>query len=140
MSFKAVQAAMVTVPDSGIHSSPLSFLITPPFWGLSLYCGALCQTMASLSPPTAFCTVLLCPRSWLVPASGCFCCLASASIETSPDRTCNGLGLAHFGAECFRGVSRVNRLVVIYSDPSLGSHLPVAKEMGSHNTRYEACG
>lgn len=119
MSFMAIQAAMETVPDSGIHSSLLSFLITPPFWGLSLYCCDLCQAIASLPPPTSFCTVLLRPGSWLVPAPGCFCHLASASIESSPERTCKGLGLALFGAERFCGVFRLSRLTVIYSDPSL---------------------
>lgn len=41
------------------------------------------------------------------------------TLAASPERTCNGLGLALFGAERFCGVFRRSRLTVIYSDPCL---------------------
>ena len=132
MSLTAAQAASVAVPESGIHPSLLSILITLLFWTLNFYCCALCQATASLSPPTAVFTVLLHSISQFVPAPGCFCCLASASIETSLERICHCTALTLFSAECLCGVLRPNYVVGhrCWLRPQALTHLLVAKMMG----------
>ena len=103
----------------------LSILNTTLFWSLSFHCCAWCQATACLPPPPAFFPVALYSLSgWLVSAPGGFCCLASASTETSPGRVRNCVGLTLFGAGCRCGVLRLNHLGGFWSQSPTQTPVP----------------